>query len=344
MSYSNGYNTAKVLPVLLERVNWMSEGESKSGRFFDDGSFHALISEQNLIALATTPKPTTQQIAATKASMKQAAVTRALTAVFNRNVLIEQSTFYGLVPGHFVEVETDSELVGFELTVPYDQNILIQLLNVVLSFSADTSVTLYAYYEGETEPFYEEGFDAEVGRLSVVPMTNMFLSHNETKGRTVIIGYKPSELSPGALPLRNTGSFKLQTCALGADAVEVYTLPSDYSKKRYTVQPAGINIEFMTQYDYSTRIVQLANLFDEIIGLTLASMFVEQLIFSTRINATGRDLKETTDKFAAQMDLTGVLPISSSPRVDGIRRKLGSEISRVQQNFLRQSKGVVTHG
>jgi len=60
MEFTNGYNPDVVLPVLLKRIGWKQPTIAeyavvdtnnqiyKSGRYYNDGSFHPLVTIQNI--------------------------------------------------------------------------------------------------------------------------------------------------------------------------------------------------------------------------------------------------------------------------------------------------------
>ena len=100
----------------------------------------------------------------------------------------------------------------------------------------------------------------------------------------------------------------------------------------------GMNFHISTFRDHTQQIVKKAPLFDDVIGLTMAANVVEQVVYSTRSNATERILKETIGEFGAQMDLNGAAPVSNTGYVPSLKKKISEEYKQLQQAFFPKPK------
>lgn len=339
--FTNGYDAAKVIPELIKRVKWKVDATSDSGRFFDDNSFHALLTEKNWMDVQDD---TTSSAADKRAAFVKSAVARALNSVFSkksavieRKKALDVSVLRGVAAGL-----PDSDFHGFEITVAEDGGNLVKIDNVQCRFTANTDVKFYVFAEGDSEPFFEETKQIIGGKISVVSLTDCYLSYANTKNRRFYFGYKPSELQNGSLPVKLEVDCHHSACIYQATLVNTPAAPIVDDDVQYPSYAYGINIEMTSLYDHTENILASPQIFDELIGLNGAAMVLEKIIYTTRKNETERTLSQGAE-FGAQMDLTGVMPASDSPRIEGIRARIKKEVEAVQRSFDKKRSGVVNY-
>lgn len=338
--YTNGYDLQKVQPVLLDRIKWKGSA-SKSGRYFDDGSFHALLTEQNLRDTNQPGEVLDGEVGALKTAFTKAAVLRALSAVFPGPSLIDKpEMLFDLNTPRAATAAVSGDLVGWKLEIAETSDILVQLKDVVLSFTGTGDVTLYLYRIGDPVPVWQQTVALTGGRYTVVELKDCYIPYRSFKQTRFFFGYKPSELPVGVLPY--TEDYCEVNCfaALNACPVQMVVLPGYEGDYLYPSKSYGINLEVVSMYDHTENIIRGAAAFDDLIGLTGVAIMLEQAIYAQRINGTERGLKDT-DKMMLQMDLTGAVPISDVPQTDGLRYRIQGLIKAVRSSFIKQNGAVV---
>src|SRR5207237_337633 len=101
-SYTNGYNLQKVIAALFARLGWKQpekagspaidvvNAQSNSGRYFNDGSFHALVTIENIKACMEEAGATDLNLNSYLNTLQQSIILRALNAVFDGPERIEE--------------------------------------------------------------------------------------------------------------------------------------------------------------------------------------------------------------------------------------------------------------
>jgi hypothetical protein len=338
--YSNGVDTAAVLPALVNRVTWLSSGSSNSGRYFDDGSFHASVNEEVLKSMQPNKDITTEDFTALKTQYSNSVAMQAINAVFNRPGIIEQTNIFETIQRQATEISAE-DFVGYEIFVAPEVDKTIRLLNAILHFDADTTFKLYAYAHGSTDPFWEQQVTATGGQYTVVGLTDCYLSYRLFRSAKFYVGYKPAELTGGSKPYID------ELCPFLTRAFEAVPmdsiLPIAFETIRYTYRANGLNMEAQSFYDYTTQILMAPGIFDQLIGLLMAATFIELSLFTQRKNTEQRTTTDNADRFALQLDLTGTLPVSDSPQIYGLRSKINKEVERVRGSFIGKQHGIVSY-
>lgn len=331
MKYSNGFDTDRALDVLKNRVKWLGD-TSESGRYFDDGSFHSIVTADNFKSFQDKAQISASEFADVKAAFTRAAILRCLNAVFSPTIIDNTLLFDFPLPCFETEAVTN-DFHGYKLFVGKD--IVAQVKKAFLRFSANTTVILYLYKAGNPIPVKTQSIVVAGQTDKEADLTDFIL----TSG-LYFLGYKPADLG-AALPLRDQPYFMYSTYGVGVCPVHA-SLPFSQDKIVYPVSPQGLNLELVSQVDYTNVIANSSGLFDELIGLCLASMVVEKSLFNNRINPAERKTQEAVDRFGAQMDLMGTIPVSDAPRTDSLRKRLEREINKVRASVTARKTGIVS--
>ncbi len=345
--YSNGLDLLRVLPALVGRLKWTpavvtTENASKSGRYFDDNSFHSMVTEAMLKDLQPTPGISEAAFVAFKDKFEKAAIMKALNAVFPRPLLIEKTLLHAILPEDRPSQLPDALFVGYKVVVAETYDMLQQIETAVLHFDADTAVKLYLFKEGEALSIWDETVNAVGGKYSVVDLKDCFLSYGKEKATTYYFGYKPSELLNGAKPFLDSIRYDYTTCTYETCLVTASAIPIYEQKANSGSYANGLNLEVSAMYDNTVRVVKSAFVFDELVGLINAAMILELGLFNNRRNATERKAADSIDKLAAQLDLMGAVPVTDGPTTEGLRAKIKNEVLKVQKSFVRKQNGVIT--
>lgn len=331
MKYSNGFDTDRALDLLKNRVKWLGD-TSESGRYFDDGSFHSLVTSDNFKAYQEKAQITDGDFTNVKKAFTNAAILRCLNAVFSPTIIDNTLLFDFPLPSFETEAVTN-DFHGYKIFVGKDM--VAQVKKAFLRFNANTTVVLYLYKAGNPTPVKTQSVVVVGATDKEVDLTDFFL----TPG-LYFLGYKPADLG-GALPYRDQPYFMYSTYGVGICPIHA-SLPFSMDNIVYPVSPQGLNLEIISQLDYTNVIANATGLFDELIGLCLASMVVEKSLFTMRINPTERKTQESIDRFGAQMDLMGTITASNAPKTDGLRRRLEKEVMRVKASLTIKKTGIVS--
>lgn len=341
--YGNGFDILRCKTALSGRLKWASDGGvSKSQRYFDDGSFHAMVTEATLKDSQPDPTVNAIKLGEVKKQLEASAIRRALDLVFQTSNLIDEpSPVYGIVPNQTRSAELPAkDFSGYEITASGIDSV-VQINSATLFFSEDTSVKLYLFLEGEAVPIWEQVCEAVKDKHSTTQLVDCYMSSSRFKTDIFYFGYKVSELQNGAKPYREDG---VKTCgaALWGSRSVYSDIPISYGRAQYPGVMYGLNLEISGLADYTERIEKNPAMFDELLGLCMASMVLEQSVFSSRKNDTTRALTPN-DKASIQMDLTGTAPITDIKYSPGnIRKRMVLEAEKLRSSFNKKYSGVYT--
>ena len=82
---------------------------------------------------------------------------------------------------------------------------------------------------------------------------------------------------------------------------------------------------------------------DDLIGLAMACIIMEMIIFTQRKNPEVRQASEATERFMATLDLMGTIPVSDAPQVLGLRQRLNAAAEKVRSSLNKKQIGVVSY-
>lgn len=344
--YSNGFDLIRVIPALTGRLKWMRDSEASppaSGRYFDDGSFHALVSEDLLRSVQPDKEITNEGFKKLKQRFEKAAIIRALNQVFRSPKAIDR-------PALLFEDVTQNprtglpphDHVGMVLNIGERADIIARLESVILHFTADTPVRLMLMQAGSPEVLFETTVQAKAGVYTKIKLPVCMLSYGLQKATHFFFGYKASELQNGALPYIDDMVHN-DVIAVGASFAHFPLMPFYAGTVYSAYQSYGLNLEVSSLYDYSDRITDSPELLDELIGLTAAAMFLEQAAYTRRTNTDGAPVDMYT-RGAIMLDLNGALPVPQGVKTDNtLQERIAQECARVQKSFENKKAGVISY-
>jgi len=340
MAYSNGYDLTAVLTALSTRVGFrqpLASGApvlaapnitSDSGRYFQD--FHSLVTVQNI-------KSTMEQVAASDGNLNtyltelnKAAVQRSLNGVFTGSQVKEQVKLYKRL-GRNDQLITNSGLfVGYEIDVAEkpDNGVQIDAIHVYL----DSAVTfnVYLFKDGKVTPETIKSVTTVANQITEVVLSNIVL----TRGK-YYLGYFQDDIA-AAKAYREQVECWSDTYMFRATPIHALSTGAttfDRENILYPAEPYALNVEISSFIDHTSQIKRKAAMFDELIGLTMAYMVIEQIIYSSRSNKDERMFKDQLEQVGIQLDLNGVAPISDSPQVMGLKQRIDRETRTVRSSF-----------
>lgn len=335
MSYTNGYNATRVRPHLFGRLGWKDQTlsaanqESRSGRYFDDGTFHALVAAANI--KATTPA---QDWDAYFTGLQNAAITKCLGGVFNEPSYRDNRVLlYDRVNNDEELVQNQGRFCGVEIRIAPTRDIAVQIESAHLYFDGDVTFPLYLFKAGNVAPIKQADVTSVALEQTEVSLTDWVIKYPGI----YYLGYFQSDL--GAVKaIRERVQFNRTYCFMAQTITAAENL-ADFERRAisYTGHTYGLNLSVSSFTDFTEAIIQKADLFDEALGLQMAQMVMEAEFFSTESNATERKLKDSA-KAAIHLELQGALPIPDSPQIQGLRSRIAKELQSVKANFFKKAK------
>lgn len=344
--YTNGIDLELALPAMRGRLLWYSDKGStgsKSGRYFDDQSFHALVDETMFKSIQNDKWRGDNDFAAVKLKYSDAAIMKALNAVFDTPQIVEQTLTQEITEARGDGLMPSEDFVGIKVSVPAENGYAIKVLQAVFHFDANCTVLLKAYAEGNNTVLWSESVEVTGGKYHIKTFAeDRILSYQALRCSKFFIGYHPSEITGAGKPFLSDSVRCLPSYFFAATPVYSDT-PITESSVKYPSGAIGLDLELQTFKDYTTLIVENPGIFDELVGLIHASLILEQILFTQRINPDQRQALDNQERFSIQLDLTGTLPISDSPQILGMRSKIEGQVKRLKHIFHGRQTGVVSY-
>lgn len=338
MAYSNGYNNTKVLPALFGRLAWSdatlnaANTTSKSGRKFDDGSFHSLVTASNV--KATSPDQADWNIFFTQ--KQNAVISKCLNAVFNENEFLEQSVLYNRLSEQETSVTNSGKAVGYRFKIARSFDHAVQINSLELYFDSAQTFNVYLFKQGSNTPVKTKSVTTVANEKTTVDLADWILSYRESQVYYIV--YFQNDLAATRAIqeqawFNRANHFSVDSF-LTATTVNVF----DRVSLPITRAPHGLNMQVSVFRDFTQNILNQPHLFDELLGLVLAYQVLEDVVYSVRSNGTERILKDQIEKVGLVLDLNGVAPISDSPQVIGLKQRIDREMKRVKNSFYPKNK------
>jgi hypothetical protein len=167
-TYTNGYNLERVMAALFARIGWkqpeiagspvldVTNAQSNSGRYFNDGSFHSLVTVANIKQCMEEAGASDLNLNSYLTTLQQSIIMRCLNAVFEGPEIVEEVKLFERY-GYNDQVISDSgNFVGYQVDVANARDIAVQLDSVSLYFKLATPVRLYLFQDGVKDPVWTE--------------------------------------------------------------------------------------------------------------------------------------------------------------------------------------------
>lgn len=352
-SYTNGFDFNRVIQALFGRVGWKQPDEpgspvinatnllAKGYRHFQD--FHSLVTVNNIKATMEEAAASDENLNKRLESLQRAAIMRCLNCVFREPEYKEQVLLYDRLGQNDQLINNNGLFCGYEITLAPTMGYGIQINSATLLFDSDVTFNLYLFKDGKKSPLSVIEVSAVAGEATVVDFSDLVLNYigSNTKGGRFYFGYFQDDLGSVKAIQEQVCHFN-KTCLFCVTPVETEKSAGEYDfdrdQRSYPMQPHGINLEMSSFRDHTQQIVKKANLFDEVIGLTVAYMTLEQIIYAVRSNGTERILKDQVQQIGINLDLNGVAPISDSPKIKGLNTRIEEELKRMRQSFFPKPK------
>lgn len=348
--YTNGFDLSLVSSALTGRLGWIqptaqgaptldqANTASKSGRYYNDGSFHSMVTVSNIVASQENAKLDEAGVNALLVQKGKAAAMRALTAVFNEVEYFDgQMLLYDRLPENAVPVQNSGLAVGYQLDLTSRIDITCQITTAILFFDSDVTFNLYLFKEGTPSPIWTKEVEAKAGEQTVIDISDIYLNYAALKGGRFYLVYFQDDLGTAKAIQEQICGWNRTHC-IGAQAFTAPRIGSSFSKdnRSFPMAPYGLNLEVTSFRDWTQDIVKKANYFDNLIGLTMAYMVIEESLYTNRSNATERNNKDDLQTAGLQLDLKGAAPVSASPKIQGLQSRIDQEAVRVKKQFIKK--------
>lgn len=349
-TYTNGFCFNQVMSALFGRVGWLQTPGadlpvlnstnliSRSGRKFNDSSFHTLVSLKNIRDTMEQANASDAEFNSYIEGLQRAVILRSLNGIFNPPEFIHAALMFERWGAQDTPIENSGKFIAVRIKVPKQIDLATQIDSVSLYFDSDVTFPLYLFNDSKKAPVWTASVTAVAETQTIVNLTDIVLNHigANNHGGIFYFGYFQDDLGSARAIRESSSNFKANR-PYGASMVEATAIGSnDFERDNIgysEYQTYGLNPHISVFRDHTWQIVKKASLFDNMIGLQMAAQVIEMVIYSTRSNGTERILKDTAN-FSASMDLTGTVPISDAPQTTGIRRMVEKELIRVKESFF----------
>ena len=345
MAYSNGYDLTAVHTALASRVGFrqplgsgvpvINAGNilSDGGRYYQD--FHSLVSIANIKATMEQPAASDSDLNTYLTNLKKAAIQRSLNGVFTGSQVIEQVKVFKRYGQNDTLIPNSSLFCGYEIDVADTQDAGVQIDALHLYFDSVKTFNVYCFKDGVPIAFFTQSVTTVANSITEVVLTDKVLSRGK-----YYIGYFQDDLVDTKAHKEQVESYA-HTCYFRAQPFQAVITGSttfNRNERQYTGEPHGLNLEISSFKDHTSQIKRKAAMFDELQGLVMAYMVIEQILYSSRSNKDERIFKDQLDKIGIQLEMNGAAPISDSPQIIGLKQRIERETQTVLKSFYPKPK------
>lgn len=346
MKYTNGFDLDVVLPALRQRLGWiqptlagspvLNAGNilSKSNRYFNDSSFHALCTISNLKNTQDDPSLSDTDFNTFLTTFQNSSIMRSLNEVFRETELIEQCLMYTRFGQNDMVIANQNQWVGWLINVANDASMSTQITMGTFYFDTDCTFNMYLFMDGVREPLQTIAVDVVAYQRTEVDFDSLVL--NFKTGQKYFFVYNQAELeAQGAKAIREQVETLATTRCFEAFNFQAYPSTDgsyfNHDNRQYPALPAGVNLEIISFKDHTQKILRKVNLFDELQGLQMAAMVIEMVNNSTRTDATQRIAEQKSNQM--YMDLNQAFATKEVPVTPGLKSRIDREFKRIRTTF-----------
>jgi hypothetical protein len=345
MAYTNGYDFTAVIAALKDRVGFrqpLGTGAptltsavttANSGRYFQD--FHALVTVDNIKATMEQTGASDADLITYLGNLRQSAIMRCLNGVFAEKQVVEQVKLYNRYGLNDQLPDNGGLFVGFEIDIADAPDVAVQFDTISVYLDSAKTFNVYLFKDGSPTAVWTQSVTSVANTVTETVLTD------KVSGRgKYYLGYFQNDIGSAKAYLEQVKSWA-KTLWFGAKLVQAASTGATTFNRAYRTYPAlpfGLNVEMSSFRDHTKQIQRKAAMFDEAIGLTMAYMVVEQVIYAVRSNANERILKDQLDRLGIQLDLNGAAPISDGPKIQGLKQRIDQALKAVKQSFYPQAE------
>lgn len=343
------YQVDRILNALFGRVGWKQptqseyaildedNAKSSSGRYFQ--SAHAAVTIKNIKETQQDEDISDADFNLYLVDLQKSAILKTLSAVFNQPEVIETGTIFGREPNLATTSQGNTgKFVGYKVKVAEKTDYSNALSRAILLFDEDVAFELKCFVDNKDQALWTKAVTARANEATIVDIDDLVLSWMGKYGATstFYIGYFQDDLGT-AKAINEPVSSWMQGLLWDADSMFAtsngvkFNLP--YTEDSLT---KGLNLEFTSYRDFTSRIIANKALFDEAVSLQVACDAIELILSSTRSNGTERMAQEQlADLHSA---LNQELATNERPYTPGLKVKYAREIEKLQKAFFGNPK------
>jgi hypothetical protein len=347
---SNGFNIEKVKGALKGRLGWLpstisgiptlsdANKLSNSGRYYNDGSFHASVSLQKLYDVQENAQITEANFNVLLQTLEEAAIFRCLNAVFNRPQLIERKLVYERVSNvRNIAIPNGHNFCGYRIKVAAG-NFAVTINTISLFFNGASTFNIYLFNDLRLEPLQTKEVTT-VANDQVNVTLDWQLNYAETtnKGGIFYIGYFQDDVLSHVQAMDEQLNLWADSKVFGAypfQSPKTANLNFNRINPSVVYRTYGLNLEISSFRDYTEAIVQNANIFDEARGLTMAVLILDMIKNSTRTNSVQRQSLSSAQLAEMRLDTDLDQPTKDLPFVSGLKKQIMREFERINLTFF----------
>lgn len=344
--YSNGFEIQSVLSSLTKRLGWRQPTlagspilnsdnlQSTSGRYFQ--SFHSLVTIAKIKDVCEDKDISDSDFNTYLTNLQQDAIMRSLNEVFREPELIEQKLLYTRFATMDQPIDNSGLFSGYVINVANDFGISTQISSATLYFDQDCSFNLYLFQDGVKAPLQTIPVSCVAFQRTAVEFDNLVL--NFKTGQKYYFGYFQSDLGAARAIREQVETWATTRCfeAFVFQAPAIGNTDFDHNYRQYGFLPMGINLEMISFKDHTQKILRKANLFDEVVGLQVAAMVIEEIVMTTRTNKDERQIGEIAGKIYAE--LNQAYATDTVPIMPGLKSRIAGELKRLRSTFFPEQK------
>jgi hypothetical protein len=354
VKYTNGFDIDVVLPALQQRLGWIQptvDGSpvlnaanlnAISSRYFNDGSFHASATIQNIKNSQEDPLATDAQINTFLSTYQNSEIMRALNEVFRERELIEQALMYTRFGFNDFSLPNQNQWVGWLIETVADQSYSTQIEMATFYFDKDVTFNIYLFQDGVRQPLNTLAVNVTAYQRTEVDFDTWVLPFKT--GKRYYVLYNQAELGTARAIREQVDGFATTYC-FTAYPVQFYpTTDGSYfniNNRQYPAQPAGLNLEIISFRDHTQKILRKVNLFDEVQGLQMAAMVLELINTSTRTNSGQRTIEQQSNQM--YMDLNQAFATKEVPVTPGLKSRIAAEFKKLKETFYPTVRAISTN-
>jgi hypothetical protein len=349
--YTNGFNQDKVIDALKSRLGWKQPTKtgsptlnsnntaSESGRYYNDGSFHPVVTIDNLKETIEDAGIANDSFCTLLEDLQKAIALKTVTAVFNKPELIERTMLFERSLNNDQLITGSDQFVGVRFRLAKG-NYAAQIKRISLFFNQAMTFQLYLYHEAKKDPLWTQLVTTVADdQTIVVPDIELILNSADFfKSGYFYLGYYQNSLD-------DVKAYSEQYCRSRSlcfdwDFFNANRSGDDFERGNVALPSTnyGINAEITVFRDHTDSIVNSAALFDNAMGLQMAYHVAKQILYAVRSNVNERILKDQMDKLGLQYEMDGAIAASDVPKSWGIVQRIDEEIKRLRTTFFPDLK------
>jgi len=350
------YRRDEVITALFGRVGFRESTQSgytdkvdtanrasKSKRHFED--FHALVSVPTLFDVCNKDAAiTTDNFNLYLKELQEAAILAVIDGVMSEPEVIEQLMEFSRDDQQVIPMPNIGRFVGRQIRIAPVLNRSIAINSITAFFDGVADFNLYVFDNVIKAPIFTIPVTTVAdSQVVVIPTQDIILSYmsNRSKSGLYWLGYFQDDLGDVQAYDEQPYNYYSGKC-YGSQSIECIPIAGQTDFTRFnpyiTSRTAGLNVEYTTLQDFTELIIKNAPIFDTAIGLQMASMIVERVMYGTRSNEAQRINEQATASLYSELNQARAT--EEQPFSPGFRSKLQKEFKRLNETLLPPQKAV----